>query len=67
MMELVNPIKTSIAQGGSSIMKKWFLALSSSVLLLAIATGCTADNEEMNNNETNMEQNETNTGEMNEE
>lgn len=49
-------------------MRKWFLALSSSVLLLALATGCAADNEEMNNNnETNMEQNETNTDETNEE
>ncbi|WP_157860692.1 hypothetical protein [Bacillus sp. LL01] len=47
-------------------MKKWFLALSSSVLLLALATGCAAENEEMNNNETNMEQNETNNGETNE-
>ncbi|WP_404442836.1 hypothetical protein LG307_13510 [Sutcliffiella horikoshii] len=55
-------------------MKKMLMALSSSVLLLALATGCAAENEEMNNNETNMEQNETNTeqndtntGETNEE
>ncbi|QFT89561.1 hypothetical protein FIU87_12950 [Bacillus sp. THAF10] len=47
-------------------MKKWLLAIGSSVLVLAFATGCAGENNNMNN-DTNTEQNESNTGETNEE